>query len=217
MNTDRQLRSSVEAELDWDPSIDASNVAVAVQGGVVTLTGHLSTYAEKAAIERVVARVKGVRAIAVDLEVRLPSGLVRDDTEIAQAVDRALAWNACLPQGQIRARVERGWVTLTGTVDWDYQRKLAAEVARPLHGVRGVSNQVALAERPLPVDLSTRIRAALQRHASQEAHDITASVEGSTVTLRGHVDSWVDRHAAEEAMWAAPGVSKVVNEIRLQP
>ncbi|HEY9026342.1 MAG TPA: BON domain-containing protein [Burkholderiaceae bacterium] len=128
-----------------------------------------------------------------------------------------LAWNACVPEGSVRARVERGWVTLTGAVDWDYQREAAADAVRPLQGVRGVSNQVALAERPMPVDLAVRIGESLQRHARQEAHGIDVSVHGTTVFLRGHVDSWSDRRAAQEAVWAAPGVTKVVNEILLQP
>ena len=217
MKTDKQLRAEVQAELEWDPSIDASEMGVAVQGGVVTLTGHVKSYAEKAAVERVVARVKGVHAIAEELEVRLPSDQVRDDTDIAQAVDRALAWNCSVPENSVQARVERGWVTLSGAVDWDYQREAAADAVRPLNGVRGVSNQVALTERPMPVDLAVRIGESLQRHARQEAHGIDVSVSGTTVFLRGHVDSWTDRRAAQEAVWAAPGVHKVVNEILLQP
>jgi osmotically-inducible protein OsmY len=183
----------------------------------VTLTGHVKSYAEKAALERVVARVKGVRAIAVELEVRLPSDLVRADTDIAQAVDRALAWNSCVPEGAVQARVEHGWVTLSGVVDWDYQREAAADAVRPLNGVRGLSNQVTLAERPMPADLAVRIGESLQRHARQEAHGIDVSVSGTTVFLRGHVDAWTDRRAAEEAVRASPGVTRVVNEILLQP
>jgi osmotically-inducible protein OsmY len=217
MKTDQQLQAEVQAELQWDPSIDAGEVAVAVQGGIVTLTGQVKSYAEKAAVEAVVARVKGVRAIAVELEVRLPSEEERADSDIAQAVDRALAWNSDIPEGAILAKVERGWVTLTGAVDWNYQREAAASAVRSLNGVRGLSNQVTLTERPMPVDLTVRIGAALQRHARQEAHGIDVRVEGSTVVLRGHVDSWADRRAAQEAVWAAPGVTKVVNEILLQP
>lgn len=217
MKTDQQLQAEVQAELQWDPSIEAGEVAVAVQGGIVTLAGHVKSYAEKAAVEAVVARIKGVRAIAVELEVRLPSDQERADSDIAQAVDRALAWNSDIPEGAILAKVERGWVTLSGAVDWNYQREAAASAVRSLNGVRGLSNQVTLTERPMPVDLAVRIGAALQRHARQEAHGIDVGVEGSTVVLRGHVDSWADRRAAQEAVWAAPGVTKVVNEILLQP
>lgn len=216
MKADTQLRSDVQAELDWEPSIDASQVGVFAKDGIVTLTGRLSSYAEKAIIEDVVWRVGGVKAIALELDVALPPGQTRNDTDIAQAVELALQWHVSVPGKNIRVKVEKGWVTLSGEVDWDFQRQAAAEAVRPLSGVRGLSNQITLKPRATPSDINERVTAALKRHAQREARNIWASVSGSTVTLHGHVDAWTDRVEAQSAAWAAPGVTRVINEITLQ-
>ncbi|HEX7689857.1 MAG TPA: BON domain-containing protein [Burkholderiaceae bacterium] len=215
MKTDKQLKSDVEAELDWDPSIDAAHVGVAVRDGVVTLTGHLNTFAEKTAIERVVARVAGVRAVAVELDVKVASEHVRSDTEIAQAAQDAIAWNVVVPRDKVRVKVEKGWLTLSGEVDWDYQRNAAATAVRTLKGVLGVTNSITLKQRVVPSDIGARIGTALARHAYREAAAIQVNVSGSSVTLRGKVDSWAERAAAEGAAWSAPGVTGVVSELTI--
>jgi len=216
MKSDMQLRDDVQAELAWEPSIDASQVGVIAHAGVVTLTGRLNSYAQKATIEDVVWRVGGVKAIALELEVALPSDQMRNDSDIALAVENALQWYVTVPERNIRVKVEKGWVTLSGEVEWDFQRQAAAHAVRHLTGVRGLSNQLTLKPRATPSDIGERVTAALQRHAQREAHQIWASVAGSTVTLHGHVDAWSDRAEAQAAAWAAPGVTRVVNEITLK-
>ncbi len=217
MKTDAQLKNDVCAELDWDPSINASQVGVAVKDGIVTLTGHLDTYAEKHAVERAVQRVHGVQAIAVEMDVKLDPGHRRSDSDIAAAAQSAFKWHAQIPMDRIQVQVEKGWVTLSGEVDWEYQRREAEKAVRPLTGVVGVSNAIKLKPRVTPANLAQRIREALARHAEHEAKHIEMGVEGGVVTLRGRLDSWAERAAAAGATWSAPGVSSVVNEIKVQP
>lgn len=216
MKTDQQLKKDVSAELEWDPSINATLVGVAVKDGIVTLTGHLQTYAEKYAAERAVQRVHGVKGIAVELDVKLDPSHQRSDAEIAAAIESALKWHALVPADKIQVQVEKGWVTLRGEVNWDYQRREAEKTTRTLTGVVGVSNAIHLKAAAMPADVSKRIRDALVRHAEGEARQLEVTVEADTVTLRGSVDSWVERAAASSAAWSAPGVAKVVNDIRIQ-
>ena len=216
MKTDDQLRRDVMAELDWDPSVNATHVGVAVDEGVVTLTGHLDTFAEKYAVERVVQRVQGVRSVAVELDVRLDPAHKRSDSEIAHAVKNALEWNALVPSEAIRSQVEKGWITLGGEVDWDFQRQHAEKAVRTLTGVLGVSNLITLKPRVAAHDVSDRIRDALARHAQREARHIEVITSGSLVTLRGSVDSWPERMAAYGAAASAPGVSSVINQIEVR-
>lgn len=215
MKTDAQLKIDVTRELEWDPSINAAHVGVTAKSGVVTLTGHLETFAEKYAIERAVQRVEGVKAVAIELDVKLAQGHKRSDSEIAEAAESALKWNVLIPSDRVRVKVERGWITLTGEVDWAYQRSAAEKAVRGLTGVVGVSNSVTLKAVVTPADVSARIREALERHAQREARHIEVVVAGSTVTLRGTVDSWADREAATGAAWAAPGITMVVNELKV--
>lgn len=215
MKTDAQLKDDVTIELDWDPAINANQIGVAAKDGVVTLTGHLDTYTEKYAIERAVGRVAGVKAIAMEIDVKLEPGHKRSDTEIAAAVESALKWHSHVPDEKIQVKVEKGWVTLKGEVDWDYQRKNAEDAVRPLTGVVGVSNGITLKVGITPGNVGNRIKDALTRHAEREAKQIEVAVNGSLVTLRGSVDSWAERTAAAGAAWAAPGISNVVNEIRV--
>lgn len=217
MKTDAQLKKDVTAELEWDPSINASHVGVAAADGVVTLTGHLNTYAEKYAIERAVQRVQGVKAVALELDVVLEPGHKRSDSEIANAVESALQWHTLVPAERIQVKVEKGWVTLKGEVDWEYQRQNAEKAVRPLTGVVGLSNAITLKPSVTPTKVADRIRDALARHAEREARHIEVMASGSAVTLRGTVDSWAERNAAFGAAWSAPGVLSVVNEIRVQP
>lgn len=216
MKTDAQLKTDVSAELEWEPSINASHVGVAVDNGVVTLTGHLDTFAEKFAVERAVQRVQGVRAIALELDVKLEPGHKRSDSEIAAAAESALKWHSLVPDEKVQVKVEKGWVTLKGEVDWDYQRRSAEQAVHPLTGVVGVSNSITLKSRTTPTNVANRIREALTRHAEREAKHIEVIVNGSAVTLRGNMDSWAERAAAYGAAWSAPGVLSVVNEIKVQ-
>lgn len=216
MKTDADLKRDIEDELEWDPAVRAAAIGVAVKDGVATLTGHIETYAEKHAAEKAVRRVAGVKAIALELDVRLSPEHRRSDTDIALAAEQSLKWNTLVPD-KIRLTVEKGWITLRGEVEWDFQRRSAENAVRSLTGVVGISNQVTL--KPAPVkaeDLQTRIADALKRQVEREIDNIEIRVDGSTVTLRGHVNSWHERDAAGGAAWSAPGVLVVVNELRVQ-
>ena len=213
MKTDLQLKKEVTDELDWDPSIDASAIGVEVHDGVVTLNGHLRSYAGKLAAERAVEKVSGVRAVVVNLDVR-PASVLSDEA-IGTAARDALQWHVHLPQDVIKVRVEKGWVTLAGEVDWGYQRRIAERTVSHLRGVTGVTNLIRLMARNAPPDVVERIQAALRRHAEREAKHINVSMKDGTVTLTGHVDSISERQAALGAAWSAPGVSAVVDHLHL--
>ncbi|CAN7668959.1 BON domain-containing protein [Variovorax paradoxus] len=213
MKTDAQLRDDIQAELAWDPSFKASDVGVIVKDGVVTLTGHLASFAEKYAVERAVQRVHGVKAVAVEITVKLPFDHERTDADVAQAAERALEWNVLVPDGKIHPMVEKGWLTLNGEVEWDYQRRAAESAVRTLMGVRGVSNLVTVTPKASPADVEKKIHDALARQAEREARHLAITVTGSQVTLRGKVHSWAERNAVQGAAWAAPGVSVVVNDL----
>ncbi|GAA4354560.1 BON domain-containing protein [Variovorax defluvii] len=216
MKSDAQLRTDVLAELDWDPAIQAAAVGVTVKDGVVTLTGHLASHAEKAAAERAVQRVRGVKAIAVELSVKLPAGDERTDADIARAAEHALTWNVWVPDGKVTPMVEGGWVTLDGEVEWEYQRRAAEKAVRPLMGVRGVSNMIRIAPQLKAADIEKRLHEALARQARRESDRIDISVMGSQVTLRGRVHSYAESAAARHAAWSVPGITSVVNELRVE-
>ncbi|GAA4354571.1 BON domain-containing protein [Variovorax defluvii] len=215
MKTDAQLKQDVEQELAWDPAVNATHVGVAVDKGVVTLSGHLETYGEKYLVERAVQRVEGVRALAVELDVKLAPGHKRNDSEIAQAAETALSWHTLVPNERLTVKVEGGWVTLRGDVDWDYQRDAAAQAIRSLTGVLGFTNEVVIKPRVLSSNVTERIREALERYAAQEADRIEVEVSGSTARLHGTVHSWAERAAAQGAAWSAPGVTGVINELKV--
>jgi len=217
MKSDALLRSDIVAELNWDPAITATDVGVTVKDGVVTLSGHPASHAEKHAIERAVQRVKGVKAVAVEMQVKLAAGYERTDADIAMAAERALEWNVLVPDGKIHPMVEHGWVTLNGEVEWQYQRRAAEGAVRNLLGVTGVTNEVTVKPKFTPADVEKRIRDALARQADREASQIEISVSGSQVTLRGKVHSWAERKAAQGAAWAAPGVANVINNLLVEP
>jgi len=213
MKSDLQLKKEVSDELVWEPSIDAAAVGVEVNGGVVTLSGHLPSYAEKLAAERAAERVSGVRAVLVKLDVR-PTG-VQSDEALATAARDALQWHVHVPADSVKLRVEKGWITLSGEVDWGYQRWLAESTISHLRGVIGVENHIKVRPSMVPLDIVGRIEAALRRHAEREARHITVSMEEGKVTLSGHVDSLAERKAALGAAWSAPGVSNVVDHMHL--
>jgi osmotically-inducible protein OsmY len=210
-----QLKKDVVAELAADPAIHETGVGVAVRDGVVTLTGHLGTYVEKFAVERAVRRVDGVRAIAIELDVKLSPQHKRSDTEIAAAAEQALRWNIQVPADNVRLAVEGGWVRLQGEVDWDFQRQAAQKAVRALPGVTGITNEITLRNKPTPADVSSRIEEALKRQAVREAHRIQIEVKGGVVMLRGNVHSWQEREAVAGASWSVPGVLQVVNDLRI--
>lgn len=213
MKSDAQLKQDVVNELAWDPAIDATHVGVAVDEGVVILTGHLHTYAAKHAVEQAVQRVAGVRAFAIELDVQLDPQHRRSDADIAAAIETAFKWHAQIPDDRIQVKVEKGRVTLSGEVDWDYQRHNAELVARPVTGVMGLTNTITIRQRSAPEFVARRIREALARYADDEWRRIEVQVDAGTAILRGNVNSWAERAAVQAAAWAAPGITRVVNEL----
>ncbi len=211
--TDIELRQDILDALEFEPSIDASLIGVAVDNGVATLTGHVSSYAEKLAAERVVQSVKGVRAIAQEIEVRFPDGKKTADDEIAKRALNIIAWDAMTPEGQIKIKVQNGWITLTGDVEWNYQKTAAEDSVRRLSGVKGVSNMITVHPRIDASNIKRRIEEALKRSAEIEATGIRIDVSGGKVTLEGKVHSWHERSLAESAAWAAPGVGVVEDRL----
>lgn len=217
MKTDAEVKKDVEDELDWDPAVNATALGVAVKDGVVTISGHLLTYPEKWAIQKALQRVAGVKAVALELDVRLSPDHRRSDTDIAQAAEAALEQLSSIPGHAVRVMVDKGWVTLQGELDWDYQRRLVDKSVSHLKGVIGVSDDITLKHRPQPPDLAERIRKALVRRAEREARhiDVQANDNGS-VTLSGTVHSWAERSAAEGTVRSAPGVRWVTNQLKVE-
>ncbi len=215
MKTDAQLKTDVTDELFWDPVVNATHVGVIVNAGVVTVTGHLDTFAQKHAAERAVRRVAGVRGIALELDVKLAQAHKRNDSEIAQAAISALRWNSLVPDDLVTVEVEDGWLTLTGELGWSYQVKNAEKCVRHLMGVRGLSNLIKLKPQVTIEDIGIQISAALKRQAAREAKHIDVGVEGGTVTLAGKVHSLAERDAAVGAAYSAKGVSTVVDRLEL--
>lgn len=209
------LQHDVLAELEWDPSVDAAKIGVTADDGVVTLTGHVSSYPERWAAERIAKRVHGLKAVANELEVKLPGDGKRDDTEIAKAAVDALRWNILVPGEKVKVTVTNGWVTLTGDLDWQYQKRAAEESVGYLKGVRAVSNDIHVAPRVAASDVKQKIEAALKRSAEVDAKKISVETSDSRVTLRGSVRSWTEHDDALDAAWAAPGVRTVVDELRI--
>lgn len=206
---DISLRQDVLDELEFEPSLDAAHIGVAVEKGVVTLTGHVSSYAQKIAAEKAVQRVQGVRGVAEELQVRYPNDKKVADDEIAQRALAIIAWDATVPDDQVRVKVEKGWVTLSGDVGWQYQRASAEQAVRKLSGVRGVTNLLGVRPQIEASDIRRHIEGALKRSAEVEAEGIRIDVEGGKVKLSGKVQNWHERNVVERAAWAVPGVHSV--------
>ena len=214
--SDSILKQDIIDELDFEPSIDAAHIGVAVDSGVVTLTGHVPTYAQKLKVEDVVRDLKGVKAIAQEMEVR-PFGTHRTaDDEIAKRAVHTIAWNTSIPDGAVQIRVQDGWVKLTGKVEWQYQKTAAEDAMRHLAGVIGVTSQIEIKPRPSTHDIKQRIESALKRNAEIEAQEIKVDVlDNGAVRLEGRVHAWSERRAAERAAWSAAGVKTVEDRITI--
>ena len=209
MRSDMDLQRQVTNELRWDPSVRDAEIAVAVRDNVVTLGGTVDSFAVKVAALKAAERVSGVQAVADELAVKLPGAAQRSDTELAHQVVSVLRWDVLVPEDRVKARVERGWVTLEGEVEWDFQRRSARRAVQNLTGVLGVTNLITLKPRASTLDVSQRIKDALRRQAELDARMIEVEATGSAVTLHGTVHSWAERRQAEQAAWSAPGVTKV--------
>ena len=215
MKTDAQLQQDVMAELKWEPAVHAAQIGVEVKDGVVTLAGEVSSYSEKWNAERAAQRVSGVKALAVEFKVELPEFGRRTDADIAESAKNILGWTSSLPEDAIKVLVEGGWLTLSGNVEWQYQRQDAADSVRYLSGVTGVSNQIAIKPSLSATVVKSDIEAALKRRAAADAKTIAVDVKGADVTLTGTVHSWTERDLARRSAWGTAGVSNVVDKMTL--
>ncbi|MEO8670701.1 MAG: BON domain-containing protein [Tahibacter sp.] len=214
MKNDRMLQEDVIAELGWDPAVDAARIGVEVINGIVTLAGHVDSYAQKWAAERAAQRVAGIKGLAIELAVVLPGSHQRTDADIAAAARTSLEWSVSVP-GNVDVVVEGGWVTLTGEVEWSYSRTVAENCVRYLIGVKGVINGIVVKPKTSVHDVKLKIESALQRRAHRDSKAIAVHVVDGTVTLSGAIDSWAERDAVEQAAWNAPGVHNVIDKLTL--
>lgn len=216
MNIDAKLKQQVMDELEWESSLNSAGIGVAVKNGIVTLSGRVASYYEKAAAEKAVRRVKGVKAVVEEIETDISSGLERTDEDIASAAIRQLKWNNQVPDEDILLKVEDGLITLEGEVDWNYQREEAKKAVQNLTGVRGVFNHIKIKPSAQPKDLKNRIRNSFERNALIDANHVKVEVEDHKVILSGDVQSWAEKKQAERVAWSSPGVTAVENKIEIK-
>jgi osmotically-inducible protein OsmY len=217
MKSDSEIERDVKDELRWDPDLDATDIAVSVKNGVVTLTGFVKSYSEKFEAEAAAKRVAGVVAVANDIEVRMPSVDERPDPEIAREAVAAIKSQLPVSSEKIKVIVKNGWITLEGEVEWQYQRATAENAVRRIKGVKGVNNTIQIKPHAEPSEIKRKIQEAFLRNAEVDANHIIVEADGGVVTLKGTVRSWIEREEAERAAWAAPGVTNVVDEIVVSP
>lgn len=213
MSEDRELQEAVMAELGWEPSVEAAHIGVTANAGVVTLTGHVRSFPQKVVAERAAARVKGVRAVAEDIEVKLPYDIRRGDEDIAGTAIERLAWDASVPPDAVEIKVEKGWITLNGEVDWQFQKEAAEQAVRTLIGVIGVSNQIDIKPTVNADDVGQNITRALHRSWFYDPNTIKVSTQGGKIKLTGRVTTWNARELAGKTAWSAPGATSVENDI----
>jgi len=216
MKSDTEIQRDVQNEMQWDPSLDESAIGVKVQDGVVTLVGGVSHYADRWTAEDIAKRVSGVRAVANDIEVKIPAVGERSDTDIAGAAVNALKWNVSLLSADIKAVVRHGWITLSGQVKFGYQKSAAETTVRYLLGVKGIINDITVKPTIKMIDVKQKIEEAFQRQARLDSKEIDVDVDDNQVTLKGCVHSWREKDDAARAAWAAPGVAKVENKLQVQ-
>lgn len=217
MKTDSELKQDVENELKWEPMVNEAHIGVAANAGVVSLTGHVISFAEKYAAEKVAKRVYGVKAVANELDIQLHNGAMRSDEQIAQACLSALKNHSLVPYEKLKVVVSNGIVGLEGEVDWQYQRDSALNAVRDLIGVVSVNSRISIKARTLPKDVKNKIIAAFHRNADIDARRIEVQTHEGKVVLHGNVRSWSEREQAQSAAWAAPGVTAVENDIVVVP
>lgn len=213
MKTDMQLQQDVLAELKWEPAVNAAQIGVEVKDGVVTLAGHVASYAEKWDAERAAQRVSGVKALAIEIDVALPGANKRNDADIAHSAENVLQWMTYLPEDAVKVVAEKGWITLSGDVDWEYQKQAATGAVRHLMGVTGVSNQILVKPKVSLSAVESEIEAALKRRAHIDAQKISVEIQGANVTLSGRVNSLAARNLACHSAWSTPGVQNVVDHL----
>lgn len=213
--TDSRLKQAVSDELTWEPSVNAAHIGVTARDGIVTLTGDVGSYAQKYAAERAASRVSGVKAVATELVVRYPFDMKHEDADIAQRALQVLSWDTEVPQNRVKVKVEQGWVTLSGNLDWNFQRSAAEADVRKLSGVIGVTDDIVIKPSVQASDVRDKIKAALSRNAQIEADNITVTTDGGKVTLSGKVDTWYEDSLAVDTAWSAPGVTQVEDRLAI--
>jgi len=215
MKTDSQLQQDVMAELKWEPAVHAAQIGVEVKDGVVTLAGEVGSFGEKWNAERAAQRVNGVQALTVELTVKLSEFGKRTDADIARSAETTLGWTNSLPANAVKVLVEGGWLTLSGDVEWQYQRRDAFDSVRYITGVTGVSNQIGIKPSLSATVVKSDIEAAIKRRAAADAKTISVDVKGADVTLTGTVHSWAERELATRSAWSSLGVKNVVDKMTL--